>query len=139
MSLAPQMKIQSAAMVGLGVFCCALRAQAQSGSTASSANDWQASTTRDAQRLQATLDSLAQPERVERQVAGWTLTGGGVLGATAATYVAIKSQDPNWLLATADGVLVAALGIQTLAQDGPFGYLAHFARRRSRSNSSRLD
>jgi hypothetical protein len=99
-----------------------------SESTPSSANDLQASATRDAQRLQATLDSLAQPERVERQVAGWTLTGAGVLGATAATYVAIKSQDPHWLLATTDSVLVAAVGIQTLAQDGPFGYLARYAR-----------
>ena len=122
------MKLQSATLVGLGISFCALSTSAQSVSAASSANELQASTARDAQRLQATLDSLAHSERVGRQVAGWALTGVGVAGTTAATYAAVKSKNPDWLVGTVDGAFLTGFGFEVLVQDGPFEYLANYAR-----------
>jgi hypothetical protein len=124
------MKLQSATLVGLGMFFCALSASAQSVSAVRSSNESQASTARDAQHLQATLDSLAQSEHADRQVAGWAFTGVGILGASAATYATVKSKDPknpSWLLLTLDGALLTAVGFEVLIQDGPFEYLAKYA------------
>ncbi|HEY3666332.1 MAG TPA: hypothetical protein VGL19_10040, partial [Polyangiaceae bacterium] len=80
------------------------------------------------QRLQTTLDALAQSENVGRRVTGWAFTGVGVFGGGAATYALVKSKDPHWLVGTFDGVLLATVGFEVLIQDGPFEYLAKYAR-----------
>jgi len=56
------------------------------------------------------------------------LTAIGLGGATAATYATVKSQDAVWLLGTVDGLLLAGVGFEALTQDGPFEYLAKYAR-----------